>query len=44
MDELIGIIVALAALVLGLLGIGWAYGDFRRPVPPAGPSDQKSAR
>lgn len=29
MTEVVGIILATGALVLGLLVIGWAYGDFR---------------
>ena len=31
MVEVVGILIAFAALILGLLGIGWAYGDFRKP-------------
>lgn len=31
MVEVFAILVALAALILGLLAIGWAYGDYRRP-------------
>lgn len=30
MDEVFAIVVALAALIGGILGIGWAYGDFRK--------------
>ena len=30
MEEVRSILIALAALILGLLGIAWAYGDFRR--------------
>lgn len=30
MQEVVGILVAVTALVLGMLVIGWAYGDFRR--------------
>lgn len=33
MDELVGILIALAATLLGLWGIGWAYGDFRKGSP-----------
>ena len=29
MQEVFGILMALAALIAGLLVIGWAYGDFR---------------
>ena len=40
MDELVGILIALVATLLGLWGIGWAYGDFRKgsgtPTPPGG--------
>ena len=35
MTEVVGILVALAALLLGLLAIGWAYGEFSQK-PPAG--------
>jgi len=31
MIEVFAILIALGALVVGLLGIGWAYGDFRKP-------------
>lgn len=30
MIEVFAILIALGALIVGLLGIGWAYGDFRR--------------
>lgn len=30
MKEVVGILIAVSALVLGLLVIGWCYGDFRR--------------
>ncbi len=30
MDEVLSILLALAALIVGLLILGWAYGDFRR--------------
>jgi len=30
MDEVVGILIALGALVGGLLLLGWSYGDFRR--------------
>ena len=37
MDELAGILIALGALLGGLLLLGWAYGDFQRPkTPPPG--------
>ncbi len=29
MQEVVGILVAVTALVIGLLVIGWCYGDFR---------------
>ena len=29
MDEVLAILIALAALLAGILVIGWAYGDFR---------------
>ena len=29
MQEVFGILIALGALILGLLAIGWVYGDFR---------------
>ena len=29
MDEVFAILVAVGALVVGILVIGWAYGDFR---------------
>jgi hypothetical protein len=28
MQEVIGILIALGALIAGLLVLGWAYGDF----------------
>ena len=34
MDEVRSILIALAVLILGLLGIAWAYGDFRRHQTP----------
>ena len=40
MVEVIGILLALGALLLGLLMIGWAYGDFRRR-PGAGQSPRQ---
>lgn len=30
MQEVFAILVAVGALVVGLLAVGWAYGDFRR--------------
>lgn len=30
MDEVFAIVVALVAMILGILVIGWAYGDFRK--------------
>ena len=30
MEEVKSILVALGAMLLGLLVIGWAYGDFRK--------------
>ena len=45
MDELVGIVIALIAMFLGLWGIGWAYGDFRKdsPTPPPSGQGQKPA-
>jgi hypothetical protein len=37
MDEVRSIIIALGVLIGGLLVLGWAYGDFRRP---GGPTQQ----
>jgi hypothetical protein len=31
MGEVFSILVALVALIVGLLVLGWAFGDFRRP-------------
>lgn len=33
MDEMAGILMAVAAMFAGLLVIGWAYGEFERPKP-----------
>ena len=34
MDEMAGILIAVAAMIVGLLVIGWAYGEFEhRPKP-----------
>jgi hypothetical protein len=30
MQEVFSILVSLTALILGLLGIGWAFGDYRK--------------
>ena len=30
MDEMAGILIAVAAMIVGLLIIGWAYGEFER--------------
>ena len=30
MDEMAGILIAVAAMSIGLLVIGWAYGEFER--------------
>ena len=30
MQEVIGILIATGALILGLLALGWCYGDFER--------------
>ena len=40
MDEVAGILIALIALLGGLLVLGWASGDFERPKtpPPSQPS------
>ncbi len=35
MAEVRSILIALVALIVGLLVIGWAYGDFRQPKRPA---------
>ena len=41
MQEVFSILMALAALIAGLLVIGWAYGDFRpRPNQSNPPSGQ----
>jgi|GEM_PF-1537993 len=37
MDEVAGILIAVAALILGLLALGWAYGDFSQPKPAPKP-------
>ena len=37
MDEVAGILIALIALILGLLALGWAYGDFNQPKSPPKP-------
>jgi len=34
MDEVIGILIACAALIGGLLFLGWAFGDFQKPHSP----------
>jgi len=31
MDEVLAILIACVALVVGILAIGWAYGDFHNP-------------
>ena len=34
MDEMAGLLIAVAAMFIGLLVIGWAYGEFeKRPKP-----------
>ena len=35
MKEVVGILIAVAAMIVGILVIGWAYGDFR-PEPRSG--------
>ena len=30
MDEMGGILIAVAAMIVGLLVIGWAYGEFEK--------------
>lgn len=30
-DEVVGILMAFGALIIGLWILGWAFGDFRRP-------------
>ena len=37
MDEVTSILIAVGAMVAGLLILGWAYGDFRRTSPPPAP-------
>jgi len=31
MQEVFAILVAVTVMVIGILVIGWAYGDFRKP-------------
>ena len=31
MDEVLAILIAVGAMLAGIWGIGWAYGDFRKP-------------
>ncbi len=31
MQEVFAILVAVTAMIIGILVIGWAYGDFRKP-------------
>ncbi len=38
MDELSGILIAVGAILAGLLVLAWAYGDFEKPkTPPTTP-------
>ena len=39
MDEVAGLLIAVGALVAGLLVLGWAYGDFNPPKSGATPVD-----
>ena len=41
MDEVGGILIAVGALLLGILVIGWAYGDFQPSKAAAKPADAK---
>ena len=41
MEEVRGILIALAALLVGLGILGWAYGDFRRPMAHRPASEKK---
>ena len=34
MDEVTGILIACTAYVLGILFLGWVYGDFNKPKAP----------
>lgn len=43
MQEVFGILISLAALIAGLLVIGWAYGDFR-PRPEQSDSRTSQAK
>ena len=40
MDEVAGILIALGGLIIGLLALGWTYGDFN---PPKGSSGTTSS-
>ncbi len=46
MSEVFAILVAVGALIVGILGIGWAYGDFRprsgASTPQTGPQPKSS--
>ena len=42
MDEVTGILIAVGALIVGLIGLGWACGDFNQPKPSAPPVPPKS--
>jgi hypothetical protein len=37
MDELSGILLAVAAMFAGLVVLAWAYGDFNKTPPPPPP-------
>jgi len=41
MAEVKSILIAVGALIAGLLVIGWAYGDFRRSTPSVPSKEQK---
>ena len=41
MDEIAAITVVSVVLVLGLMGLGWAYGDFERPTDRSQTKDER---
>ena len=44
MSEVFSILVALGALIVGLLGIGWACGDFWSRSETSPPSSQQKSQ
>ena len=36
MDEVTGILIAVGAMIAGLLLLGWAFGDFNKPKGSSG--------